>query len=61
MNWLVVCLSLYFRCCVLVMSMLSFMVMLTYKSLMSRFISLCLLLIVSFGSSLARLVEFGEV
>jgi hypothetical protein len=58
MIWLVVCLSLYFLSCVLVMSMVSFMGMLTHKSLMSSVISLCLSLIVSFVKSLARLVEF---
>jgi len=57
MIWLVVCVLLFLRSCVLVMSMVSFKGMLTYRSFMSSVISLCLSLIVSFTRSLARLVE----
>ena len=48
MMWLVVCVLLFLRSCVLVMSMVSFKGMLTYRSFMSSVMSLCLSLIVSF-------------
>jgi len=44
-----------------VMSMVSFKAMLTYRSFMSRVISLCLSVIVSFTRSLARLVDLRVV
>ena len=59
--WLVVCLLLFLRSCVLVMPMVSFKGILTYKSFMSSVMSLCLTLIVRFIRSLARLVEFRVV
>jgi len=61
MIWLVVCVLLLLRSCVLVMSMVSFKGMLTYRSFMLSVISLCLSLIVSFTRSLARLVELRVV
>ena len=48
MMWLVVCVLLFLRSCVFVMSMVSFKGMLTYRSFMSSVMSLCLSLIVSF-------------
>jgi hypothetical protein len=61
MIWLVVCVLLFLRSCFLVMSVVSFKGMLTYRSFMSSVMSLCLSLIVSLTSSLARLVEFHVV
>jgi len=58
---LVVCVLLFLRSCVLVMSMVSFKGMLTYRSFMSSVISLCLSVIVSFTRSLGRLVELRVV
>jgi hypothetical protein len=61
MIWLVICVLLFLRSCVLVMSVVSFKWMLTYRSFMSSVMSLCLSLIVNFTRSLARLVEFHIV
>jgi len=58
---LVVCVLLFLRSCVHVMSMISFKRMLTYSSFMSSVISMCLSEIVRFTGSLARLVELRVV
>ena len=58
---LVVCVLLFLRSCVHVMSMIPFKGMLTYRSLMSSVIRLCLSVIVSFTRPLARLVELRVV
>jgi hypothetical protein len=60
MIWLVVCV-LFLRSCVLVMSVVSFKGLLTYRFFMSSVMSLCLSLIVSLTKSLAGLVEFCVV
>ena len=57
MIWLVICLSLFVRSCVLVISIVSFMGILTLRSLMSSVSSLCLFLNFSFIRSLAKVFE----
>ena len=50
--------SLYFNNCVVAMSMVSTIGMLTYRSFMSSIINLCLLLMLSRVRSCARVDEF---
>ena len=53
--------SLCFNICVVVMSMVSAMGMLTYRSFMSYVINLCLMLMLSHVRSCARVDEFSIV
>jgi hypothetical protein len=53
--------SLCFNSCVVVMSMVSAMGMLMYRSFMSSVINLCLLLVLSHVRSCARVDEFTIV
>ena len=53
--------SLCFNSCVVVMSMVSAMGVLTYRSFMSNVINLCLLLMLSCVRSCARVEEFTIV
>ena len=55
--WLVVCLSLFVGNLVLVMSIISLIMILTYRSLTSSVSNPCLLLILSVIISLARVLE----
>ena len=61
MIWLVVCVSMFMRSLFLVILMVSFMGMLTYRSLMSKVRSLWLGVILSFVTALAKVLELVAV